>query len=208
MRPPTERRLEILLGLLLLLAAAWLRLGGPGRYIASDELRWTCRAINFHAALVEGRPADTFQVGHPGVLTMWLGSLALPLEAAGDWRQLCDETQGGKDLTRFDDLGNEGLLQTITPRIFAIRRGVALGSTLLLALAWWLMRAGLGLAPVSALGALSLLAFEPFVIAHSRVMHVDALLAGSCLAAILALAAWARRFAAEAAREPGSPAAL
>ena len=73
----------LLLPLLLLGLGLALRLHGLDRYIASDELRWTCRSLNFRQALLEGRPSETFQVGHPGVMTMWLGTAAAGFSPLG-----------------------------------------------------------------------------------------------------------------------------
>lgn len=183
----------------LLLTAGWLRGQDLDRFIASDELRWTCRSINFHAALAEGRWEDTFQVGHPGVLTMWLGSLALPLDAVGDWRELARDTEGCTDLSALDDLGQEGVLQSAAPLLFQSRRGVAWATTLALGLLYLILRAGCRLRPPPALGGLALVALDPFFLAHSRVLHVDAVMSIAALASVAALAA--------AARQPGGPAA-
>lgn len=183
----------------LLLTAGWLRGRDLDRFIASDELRWTCRSINFHAALAEGRWEDTFQVGHPGVLTMWLGSLALPLDAVGDWRELARDTEGCTDLSRLDDLGQEGVLQSAAPLLFQSRRGVAWATTLALGLLYLILRAGCRLRPAPALGGLALVALDPFFLAHSRVLHVDAVMSIAALASVAALAAATRQHAGPAA---------
>jgi 4-amino-4-deoxy-L-arabinose transferase-like glycosyltransferase len=179
-----ERVLEIVLLVLILGSAGWLRLRDLDRFIASDEVRWTCRSINFHAALVEQRWRDTFQVGHPGVLTMWLGALALPLEQTGPWRELCVRTDGGQDFAKLDDPGNEGLMQGLAPLLFTARRGVAVGTLVLLAGLYLLLRRRVG--PWPALGGMALVALDPFLLAHSKVLHVDAVVS---LLAVMALAA-------------------
>ena len=204
-----SRWMEWLLLFAILISSGFLRLRDLDLFIASDELRWACRSINFHAALDEGRLADTFQVGHPGVITMWLGMgpEALSLEEAGAWREICQETQGGRDLGVFEDQGREGQIQSLVPLLPKLRRGIALGSTALLLLIYLLLRQGgsrgsgsgsrlpafgNGLEAGPSLSALALLAFEPFVLAHSKVIHVDAMLSLLLVASVLALLAACR----------------
>lgn len=174
-----------LLGLALALA---LRLYGLDRFIASDELRWTCRSLNFRGALLAGRPAETFQVGHPGVATMALGAAAAAVTPLGDLPALCRDTAGGTDFDRLDDRGQEGRMRGFAAPLFGLRRGMAWGSTLLLGLLYLLLRRGLRWPLAAALGALLLLATDPFMTAHSRVLHVDAPVTLLSLAAVLTLA--------------------
>jgi len=172
-----------------LAVAGWARSAALDRYLASDELRWLCRSVNFQVALAEGDWRGTFQVGHPGVLTMWLGTLALPLARAGQWRELCATTKAGSDLSDLDDIGREGTLQTSTPLVFQARRGVAVATWVALLGLYLLMRIGAGLGPAPALGGWALVAFDPFLLAHSKVLHVDALLSLAAAMSVVALAA-------------------
>jgi hypothetical protein len=179
--------LEFALVLTVLLAAGWLRLQELDRFIVSDEQRWACRSIDFHAALAERDWARTFQVGHPGVVTMWLASAALPLEEAGQWRGVCRVSEGGHDYEVLEQPEMRGVLQTLPARLLAMRRGVAVGTTVLLGIVYLLARFVAGLSAAPALGGLALLAFDPFLVAHSRVLHLDALTALLTLAAVVAL---------------------
>lgn len=181
--------LEVLAVTGVLLVAGWLRFAQLDRYIVADELRWTCRSISFQLALSEGRWADSFQVGHPGVVTMWLGSLALPLADTGDWRDLCPLTNGGRDLSKLDDVGREGLLQTVAPLLYQARRGIALGSLAVLLALYLLLRGAARLRPATALAGWGLVALDPYLLAHSKVLHLDAMLALLSLTAVVALAA-------------------
>ncbi len=188
----SARIVEIVAVVAALALAGWLRLAELDRHLVADELRWVCRSISFHEALVDGRWADTFQVGHPGVITMWLGALALPLDEAGQWRELCPQTDGGRDLSKLDDVGQEGLLQTVAPRLYAARRGVAVGSLLVLLALYLLLRTAASLPFAPAFGGWALVAFDPFLLAHSRVLHLDALTALLSLCAVVALGAATR----------------
>lgn len=184
--------LEIVAVVTALALAGYLRLAELDRHLVADELRWVCRSISFHEALADGRWADTFQVGHPGVITMWLGTLALPLEEAGPWRELCPQTNGGRDLSKLDDVGQEGLLQTVAPRLYAARHGVAVGTSLILLALYVLLRTAASLPFAAAFGGWALVAFDPFLLAHSRVLHLDAMTALLSLCAVVALGAATR----------------
>lgn len=193
-RPSPQRRSPLdLLSLPLLALALALRLFALDVFIASDELRWTCRSLNFGAALAEGRFAETFQVGHPGVITMWLGAAAGKVTAVGRLPELCRATEGGTDFDAMDDRGQEGRMRGFAAPLFGLRRGMAWGTTLLLGCIFLLLRRGLVWSPAAALGALALLATDPFLLAHSRVLHVDAPVSLLSLAAVIALGAALRR---------------
>lgn len=202
--PPAPRlRRADFAAIALMALALVLRLQALDVFIASDELRWTCRSLNFGQALAEGRPADTFQVGHPGVVTMWLGTAARAFTPVGGLPDLCRDTSGGTDFDRLDDRGQEGRMQGFAAPLFGLRRGMAWGTTLLLGLVFLLLRLGLAWSPAAALGALALLATDPFLLAHSRVLHVDAPVSLLSLAAVCALGAALRR-SAPTAPEPGA----
>ena len=46
-------------------------------FLTLDEFLWLDRSRNFLLALHAHDWADTFQTGHPGVITMWSGGLGL-----------------------------------------------------------------------------------------------------------------------------------
>ena len=96
------RRWQVLVGVAVLVVSLALRLWENGGFLVDDESRWLCRSIGFHEALQNRDWRSTFQSEHPGVVTMWLGTLAVPLEEAGEWVGLCDET-GGAKLVRLSD---------------------------------------------------------------------------------------------------------
>ncbi|MGB1249878.1 MAG: ArnT family glycosyltransferase [Candidatus Promineifilaceae bacterium] len=59
--------------------AVALRLVALGRYVTPDEGAWLFWSLNFRKALLAGDWANTFQTSHPGITTMWLGSLGIQL---------------------------------------------------------------------------------------------------------------------------------
>lgn len=163
-------RRDILTLPLLFLAAFLPRVLAAGRGLTTDEAyHWAAyRSSDFLAALLEGRFADTMITGHPGVTTMWLGSLGLLLERG---------------------LGAAGLLTdpAFPTHLALLRLPVALATALAVVGGALLLRriVGRGVALVAAL----LWASDPFLVAHSRLVHLDGLLAMLMLLATLALLA-------------------
>ena len=195
------RWLDLLAGVVIV-AALTLRLLGLNQFIAADELRWVCRALNFGQALATGALANTFQTGHPGVLTMWAGSLTVPAATAPAALATCAAT----DAATAPSAVGASELAGLADVLWRMRVGIALLNTALLAASYLLVRRVLG--PLAALFGLILLAFDPFFLAHSRVLHLDALLSGLLLVSVLALLAAflpsARRPAHETPRPPST----
>jgi len=180
------RRVELpLLGCVLALSL-FLRLYGLDVFLSGDETKWVCRGVNFHAALARGDLRGTYQTGHPGVLTMWIGALAVPLSRAGDWVGLCART-GGSDLHLLED---HTQLAALPPMIFQARRWMALATWLGIMGLWWLSRRLFDEA-TALLGA-AFIGLDPFHLALSRVLHVDALLATFMSLSVLSLLVYLR----------------
>jgi hypothetical protein len=153
----------------------------PGDYWTADEAKhWSVRVDAFFPAIEEGNYAGTNLVGHPGVTTMWLGTLGIfakdALVEAG-WLSPAPPTYPDAD-------------HTFLYRYF-LRIPIAIVTSLTIALAYLLMRRLFG--KDVALIAAVLWAGEPFIVAHSKVLHVDALLT-SFIALSLLTALVAYRF--------------
>ena len=141
------------------------RIFGLDIFITSDEPLWLTRSILFSEALGRGDWAGTLQTGHPGVTTMWTGSLGLGLAYL---RQ-------GLPVTFLE------FLQTLPHQPERIEAALLpwmrLPTVLLAAAAvaliygWGRKLVGDRIAVVGAL----LLAFDPLFLAHSRTLHHDAL---------------------------------
>ena len=147
--------------LLIFLLALVPRLAQLDAYVTIDESRWVQRAADFGTLIAERDDEDTFIIGHPGVTTMWTALLGMGPERA----QALSFRAGRTDVTRRDGY-LDALLAARRPFAVLAALGVA-GVTLL---GWRLLGAG------PALVGGVLLALEPFLVAHARVVHLDSLL--------------------------------
>lgn len=154
----------------ILALSLFLRLYAIDVFLAGDETKWICRSINFHHALRNGDWSSTYQSEHPGVVTMWMGTLAVPLEEAGEWIGLCQETEGSK-LTRVDDKTS---LLRLPSLISQARRILTIITWFGIVALFYLLQKLFD--KKIALLATTLVALDPFYLALSRVLHLDALL--------------------------------
>ncbi len=155
---------------------------GLNRYATADENAWLTRSANFYRALARGDWADTFQRHHPGVTLTWAGTLGF-LTTYPAYRNDAERDFGwlAEELTPFlREHGHEPSQLLAAGRSFVVFF-VVLALTLSFVFAWraW------GLWP--ALGGSLLLAFDPFHIAHSRLMHLDGLLSSFMILSVVAL---------------------
>jgi len=165
---------------LIVLLALLPRLTELSVFVTPDEPLWTGRALNFTNALRRGDIGATYQSGHPGVTTMWLASAGL--EAAGLLQPGAD---GQVPKSAIDG-------EHFLPSIAAARVPFALLGTLLAPLVALLGARLFG--RTTGLLAGALVALDPFLLAHSRVTHVDTPVTVFMTLALLAgLARWARR---------------
>ena len=178
-------RLEAVAVLLVLAVSLALRLASLDAFVASDELKWTCRSLGFREALMQGDWAGTFRVGHPGVITTWLGTLALPQSATAV--ETCLRTEDASLPTRAGETPQEQTqrLAELGRLLFQRRVGVALFTWLSIVAIYLLARLLWGRG-VALLG-LVLVALDPFYLAHSRFLHLDAVLASAMTLSLLSL---------------------
>jgi 4-amino-4-deoxy-L-arabinose transferase-like glycosyltransferase len=187
-------RVGWLVGVALFLVALAPRLWPPQPFITWDELNWTYRSLKFLAALRAGDPAGTYLTGHPGVVTTWAGAagiaLALPLGSSrpvGEGPGVRADLGWVAGLPAFNE-EDAGLVRQLAPWLPPARVPIAVLTAGLVVGAWAAWRRLTG-GPVALLAAL-LLAFDPFYLAHSRVLHLDATLAGLMFVATLAQAVY------------------
>lgn len=141
-----------LLGLFALLPRVW----GLADFATTDEAyTWITRTERFSAAIARGRWSETAPMGHPGVTIMWLGSLGLLLE-------------------RFVTANGWASVQSTIEHLAWLRLPSALLQAALVPAAYLLLRRLVQ--PITALIAAVLWMASPYLIAHARLLHLDALL--------------------------------
>jgi 4-amino-4-deoxy-L-arabinose transferase-like glycosyltransferase len=162
---PRSLQFAVLLLALFILALAP-RVSGLADFLTTDEAyHWIDRTARFGAAIGQRRWADTLQTGHPGVTTMWLGSLGAQLELALGGRQ--------------------GTAPALVAHLAWLRLPSAILQALLVPLGYLVLRTLMR--PGSALCGALLCATSPYLIAHSRLLHVDALLCAFVTGGVLLL---------------------
>ena len=166
-----------LLCLAIFLLALLPRLGALDHYVTSDELRWVDRSIRFSTALSQGDFIATIQSGHPGVMTMWLGSLGICALGA--------QHPFPTTLPPFDPQNAE-VVRNLTPYLNAARLPVILVVAINLVVLFVLLSQLIDRR--AAFLAAGLVALDPFLVALGSILHVDALMTTFSLNALAALA--------------------
>jgi hypothetical protein len=159
------------------LFALLLRLPALDSFLTPDERLWSQRTVLFLQAL-EGKDwANTLTTGHPGVTVMWAGSLGVALKT------LLDQPAGEAGLAEL--IAELAAQPSQLDMIAWLRLPIAFATAVSVAIIFLLLRR-LVTAPTAIL-ATALLAFDPFLLAHSRVLHMDAMLTMTATVAWLAL---------------------
>ncbi len=171
--------LEIILLLSLSLALLLPRVGGLGSFVTADEPTWGKRAANFYYALRHSNYADTYQTGHPGVITMWAGALGFHLQFP-DYERVGQDNLG--DTKLFDIFQNH---QVNPMKILATARLAIVLVVCLTLLVAWLFARQLFDTLTCAIGFF-LIALEPMHVAHSRFLHTNGLSSSSMFLCVLA----------------------
>jgi hypothetical protein len=177
-RRPTDagnhRTVIAVLAIALFLTAAFPRLWQLDSILMVDENLWYQRSARFLQALTTGQFADTVLTGHPGVTTMWSGTIGLLLQ----------RSQTG---TAGETLAQYAARMVNTPAnldaLYWLRLPLALLTAAMVGAAFLLARRLVGTLP--ALAGASLMAFEPLFVAHSRALHHDAPATAFSLLAVL-----------------------
>jgi 4-amino-4-deoxy-L-arabinose transferase-like glycosyltransferase len=189
-RLPQGRRVARAIGryvlpaVLLTCLALVVRLRAIDAFVSPDEFRWVCRSINFHHGLRTGDLTKTLQTGHPGVLTMWVGVPAMDEDPIAEWHAFCVDANLASSSALHETA--EEAPARFASLLFGARRGVAIVTALCVGAAFLLL-ARLGGLRLALLGGVLLL-LDPFFLAHSRVLHLDAIASGLLFLSLLSLA--------------------
>jgi 4-amino-4-deoxy-L-arabinose transferase-like glycosyltransferase len=160
---PYQQKL-LLLFLLALLPRVW----ALADFVTYDEAyHWIGRTERFYDALPTGNWPETYQTGHPGVTVMWLGSLGLWLE------------QTMHNTTSWNATAQ------LLEHLAWMRLPSAILHALLVPIAYLLLRKLI--TPRTAMFTAMLWATSPFLIAHARLLHMDALLTDFVACSLLSL---------------------
>jgi len=136
-----------------------------GTGLTTDELAWLSWAQHFIDALLQGNYSGTYIEIHPGVTVMWLSGVFMKLFL-----------RPGMDFPQY---------------LSVARFPVVLITSLGIVLMFFLMRA---LVPEkTAILASVLIAMDPFYLAHSRFIHLDALVTTFMALSLLSFLVWVRQ---------------
>jgi len=180
-----ERRHLLNIGLFLLVALGFLfRLAPLGRYVTPDEPAWVERSVRFTNALKARDWASIPSTGHPGVTTMWLGAVGVTVRK---WLHPIESAHHLGWIRRLAWLAPENgrafphLAFFLAPG----RVGVAFVNGVGLVAIYCLVKRLFNHS--TAFLAVGLLAFDPFVVGLSGLLHTDGLLATFCMLSVLSL---------------------
>jgi len=163
---------NITVGTFLFLVAFLPRAFGLNVFITIDEYLWIERSGRFLGALLRANWAATFHVGHPGVTTRWTGVLGILVTYLSRLQMASGQLLiDGQPLRGFDLLTE---LTTHLPEVLAaVRYPTAILTSMGVMGLYFLIRPLFG--QRAALLSAVIIAWEPFYLALSRVIHHDAL---------------------------------
>lgn len=157
----------LLTTLLVFVCAAVPRLAAVNTHLTPDEVAyWFNRSHNFLEGMRSGDLAQTYQAEHPGVTTMWLGTLG----------EVAFRISADFGLVAPDDVATQRVFMRVP---MTVTNALAVVAGYLLLLRLFDRR-------VALLAAL-FWATDPFLIAHSRLLHVDAPMTSFLMLSLLAL---------------------
>jgi hypothetical protein len=181
---------EMKISLALFVMALVPRIMGLNIFFTIDERPYTERGVKFLAAMLDGYLTHTYRGYQPAVTTMWgvaLGIIGKYLAQLGT--MLWGGQKGVVDIREF--ILSLPILPIDPDLLFAIRLPTVLIASLTVVGIYLLVRRIFN-DKVALLGA-ALLAFDPFYLAHSRVVHMDALGASFMILAVLSFIVSLRR---------------
>jgi len=157
-------------------------------FLTVDEPRWVERSVKFFGGLLSHDWLRTLQKGHPGVTTMWTGILGLMA------RYFSQAMSEGTPLSRaslLEFLQAVPLHPVDASYLTAMRLPTVLVTSAFTVALYFLVRK-LFNGRVALLSAI-LVALDPFYLAHSRLLHHDALVTTFMTLSLLSFMVYLRR---------------
>ena len=169
-----QRTLWHLIPILLFLVAFVPRIISLGAFVNADARHWIIRSTKFMNALAEGTLVGTYRADHPGVFPMWGFGTSMLLRhlMAGDPRSYLELASTRGFGTRLDLITTAAIFTVLVTSFSSV--GV------------YLLTQKVFGHRVALLGAL-LVVLDPYYIAHSRLVHLDAILSACMILSTLML---------------------
>jgi len=154
-------------------------------FATPDEYMWLTRSANFYYGLSHRDFAATFQKEHPGVTVMWAGAAALGLR----FPEYKDSITHQVNPDEFHTLmSGKDVPVTLLELLRDSRLILVFVQATILLICYLYGRKLLG--AWSALAAFLLVAFDPFHLGLSRLLHLDGLMSSLILFALLSFLAY------------------
>ena len=157
------------------------------QFVTPDEHLWLSRSANFYFALGQRDFASTYQKEHPGVTIMWSGTLGFLLRFPGYRGSGVGQLAAHEFNYFIDKVSHVPPLDLLV----AARAILVLGHTLVLFLAFLYAIQLIGFWP--AVVGFLFIAFDPFHLALTRVLHLDGLFSNLVLLSVLAFISYLTR---------------
>lgn len=185
-RPGAQSLLTPIAGVLVLALYVGIRLLDLDRLVTIDESLWIGRSANFLSAIVHRDWDRTYQMAHPGVMTMWAGAIGLAVVLPDFARLHPGQVSNALIHGPLRDAGADPLQILVALRIAKL---IMQAIVFMVGVAFLKRLFGGRVAFVTGV----MIALEPFLIGHDRLLHIDGLFAASAFTATLAIAAAAQR---------------
>jgi len=169
----SERWLQLLLPLAVFLIALLPRLSGLDVFLTADEDDQIMFATHFLKSALRGEWSQALVLGYPGVPTLVLGAIGVGLRYVFHYAGWFPLPWVSADLmTTLDQVtARFGVFEYPLDFLLWVRVPLVLVTSLSITGIYLLAKRLTG-QPVALLGAI-IIAFDPFILAHTRVIHVD-----------------------------------
>ncbi|HEV2073729.1 MAG TPA: hypothetical protein VGR29_08825 [Thermomicrobiales bacterium] len=185
--PPRRSHFSFFALIATVLVYAAVRVLDIQRVVTIDEPVFLSITANFANAIARGDFAKTSQFLYPAVTVMWAGAIGFVTELPNYISDYPSQTDGLRNIHKpIREVGGNPLQALVAARIAKIAF-----QAFYFGIALWLMNRLFGLA-VTAVAA-AFIIFDPFLVAHDQLLHVDGVTGITAFVTMLAVAAADRR---------------